>query len=171
MPIHFANEIDVVLEKIPLDYVIFPYNFYHNIIWDGRMSGDFSPLALKLREKSIGIVTMKPLGTDWFIKPLIDAAKKIEKNKDISVPQAALRYIVNSGLKPDATITGMYTMNHLYEDIPAYYNPKMSTEETNLLENLKKKSKVIIQASLPEYYKFLAQWAPKTPDFERYERA
>ena len=32
IPIHDLKDIDIVLDTFPMDYVIFPYNFYHNIL-------------------------------------------------------------------------------------------------------------------------------------------
>jgi aryl-alcohol dehydrogenase-like predicted oxidoreductase len=165
MPIHFAKELDVVLqEKVPLDYVVVPYNFYHNLLYTGVFTDDFRPLATRLREKGCGIVSMKPFGSDWFVNPLIKAAKHLDETGEISLPQAALKWIVNSDMKPDVTLGGMYTLDHVYEDVPAFYNTKMTPEETKLLDKLCKLAKVGSSAWLPDYYRFLDQWAPDRPE-------
>ncbi|MFC1539774.1 aldo/keto reductase [Candidatus Latescibacterota bacterium] len=157
--VHFISEINIVLPRVPVDYVIFPYNFYHNLIWDGRRGQKFDSLAEELKKQKIGVITMKPFGTDNFINPMIDAAKELDKGANISLPQAALRHIQNCGLNPDTTLGGMYSANHLYEDIEAYYNPEMLDEEAELLKNIRKKARIYADALMPNHYKFLNSWA------------
>jgi predicted aldo/keto reductase-like oxidoreductase len=157
--IHFISEADIVVPRVLVDYVIFPYNFYHNIIWDGRCGQKFDSLAGQLRKKGIGIITMKPFGTDNFINSLIGVANTLNKDTQISLPQAALRHIQQCGLNPDTTLGGMYSANHLYEDIEAFYKPGMSPEETRLLEDIRRYARVYADALLPEHYRFLNTWA------------
>jgi len=134
--IHTWKDLKLPLENYPLDYVIFPYNFYHNIAWDGHIpDGDFGPLPKMLREKGIGVITMKPFAGDYLVTPLMEVAKTF--NKDINFIQASLRYIINSGIKPDTTITGMYYPSHVYENIDANFNPLISNDERKLLEKVK----------------------------------
>ena len=163
LPIHYEKEIKIVLETQPIDYVILPYNFYHNLLYDGSFAGDLNPLVKKLREKKIGVVTMKPFGTDWFVQPLIRIGKKLDKTKEISVPQAMLRHIINSGLNPDTTLGGMYSLDNVYENVCAYFNPEMSADEKTLLEKMKEVSKIESHAWMPKYYKFLEKWASRIP--------
>ncbi len=155
---HFISEADIVIPRVPVDYVIFPYNFYHNIIWDGRCGQKFDKLARNLKEKGIGIITMKPFGTDNFVNPMIQATRKIDNGAGISLPQAALRHIQNCGLYPDTTFAGMYSANHLYEDIEAYYRPDLSEEEAKLLKNIRRYARVYADSFMPNYYKFLNAW-------------
>lgn len=167
-PIHFPPQIELVMEQFPIDYVILPYNFYHNLLWDGKTAGDMHPVAKKLRERGIGIIAMKPFGTDWFVTPLIEAGKQLDKTGEISMPQAMLRYIINSELKPDVILGGMYNLDHVYENIPAFYQPDISPEETALLEKVKTVAKVNAQAWLPDHYRFLNRhWAPDSPEYSR----
>jgi len=161
---HHAEDADYIIENQPIDYVIFPYNFYHNLLHNGRFSSKYEPFGVKLRKKGIGIVTMKPFCTDWFIKPLIKAAQELDETGEISLPQAALRYIINSDLNPDATLGGMFNLNHVYENILAYYNTTMTKEEEKLLKKMRQVVRVTGADWLPDYYKFLNQWAPDTPD-------
>ncbi len=156
---HVPEDLEWVVGNLPIDYAIIPYNFYHNLLWTGATAGDMGGQAVRLREYGIGIVVMKPLGTDWFIRPLIDAAKKLDSGRDLSVPQAALRYVYSSGLNPDSVITAMYSCNHVYEDIAAVYTPRLSADEAALLERLKAKTNVKATAWLPDYYRFLDRWA------------
>ncbi|MFC1651135.1 aldo/keto reductase [Candidatus Latescibacterota bacterium] len=164
--VHFISETDVVLPRVPVDYVIFPYNFYHNLIWDGRRGQKFDKLAEGLKKRKIGVVTMKPFGTDNFINPMMAAAKELDNGENISLPQAALRHIQKCGLDPDTTLGGLYSADHLYEDIEAYYKPEMSDEEADLLKNIRRKARIYSDALMPNHYKFLNAWAPDTKESE-----
>ena len=159
LPIHTWEDLKAPLEAYPLDFVIFPYNFYHNIAWDGHIpDGDFDPLPNYLRDKGVGVITMKPFAGDFLVTPLKEVAAQF--NKDINFVQAALRFIINSGIDPDTTLTGMYYPSHVYENIDAYFNPEMSDEERKLLDKVKKVAKSKAHAWLPDHYKFLEKWAP-----------
>ena len=65
IPIHRIYEIEEPLKNYPLDYVIFPYNYYHNWSWLSyeRSHGsheNYENFPAMLREKGVGVVTMKP---------------------------------------------------------------------------------------------------------------
>ena len=164
MPVHYTSELsqvfEVVLKSYPLDYVVFPYNFYHNIVFNGKIAGDFNPLVKKLRDRGIGVITMKPFASEWFISHLVRAAKEMDPRDEASPGQAMLRYIINSDLHPDTTLAGMWTLNDVYDAMTAYFKPAMSKEEKHLLEKLRKYAKLTEEACLPEHYRFLDQWAP-----------
>ncbi len=164
MSIHYPEELNVVIKTYPLDYVIIPYNFYHNLLWTGDTAGDYDPLAKQLKDKGISIVVMKALATDWFVAPMIDAAKQLDETGEISLPQAMLRWVINSPADPDLTIPGIMTMDHLYEDLPAYYNPEITSEEQKLLEKLKRVARIKTASLLPDHYQFLNKhWTPNLP--------
>ena len=159
VPIHFKHELDAVLEAFPIDFVVFPYNFYHNIVYTGKFPGDYDPIAKKLREKEIGVITMKPFASEWFISHLIRAAREMAPKSEVSLPQAMLRYIINSGLNPDTTMGGMWTLNDVYDAMTSYFTPRISSEETQLMDKLRKYAKLTEEACLPDHYRFLDQWA------------
>ncbi|MCE5252176.1 aldo/keto reductase [bacterium] len=161
MPIHFKPELDTVLDTYPIDFVVFPYNFYHNIVYTGKFPGDYEPVARKLRDKGVGVITMKPFASEWFISHLIRAANEMEPESGASLPRAMLRYIINSGLKPDTTMAGMWTLNDVYDGMTAYFNPVMTVDEKRLLDKLRKYAKLTEDACLPDHYRFLDQWAPR----------
>lgn len=157
------NDIKDVLEAYAddLDYVIFPFNFYHNIGWPLEWYPEgFIPLAQTLREKGIGIVTMKPFAGEAFTDTLNQAAKTI--NPDLSFSNAALRYILNSGLEPDMSLVGMNTMSELKENFNAFYKPSISADEEKFLEDIRGVAAKAAPKILPEHYKFLQSWAPET---------
>ncbi len=164
MAAHLKEHLDAILGTVPIDYVILPYNFFHNLLSSGKFAGDLDPVAKKLRKMNIGVITMKPFGTDYFVTPLINAAKQLDETGEISLPQAMLRYVINSKLKPDTTLGAMYNLDHVYEDVAAYYQPKMSGEEKKLLKKLRKVAMISSNEWMPEYYKFLEKLAPDVPE-------
>jgi len=174
VPVHYLSDLDQVLKTYPLDYVLFPYNYYHNTCWHGHpvegQSADFEPLPVKLRSKGIGVLTMKAFCGDPLQAPLLNAAKKINKNNDVNYNQAALRYVINSPVKPDATVTGMYNIDHLYLNVEAYYHPAMSDEERELLRKMRSVAKLVSREHFPEHYRFLEQWAGAESDLDDFNR-
>ena len=167
VPIHFPDEIEYLLDgDYPIDFVMFPYNFYHNIGWPPDVSpGDFNPLAIRLRERGLGVVTIKPFAGDYFINTLNNTAADI--NPELSFTQAALRYIINSGLEPDTTFTGINHFEEFLENIQAYYEPDMTDDEQVLLDEVKVVAEKKAHAVLPDHYRFLDKWAPKTINSEK----
>ena len=159
IPIHDMEQLGLVLKQYPMDYVIFPYNFYHNIGWLEERPDNFDSLPAKLREKDIGVITMKPFAGDYLVKPFIDVARYFIKEPEIQFPQAALRYVINSGLEPDTILAGMYNLSHVYENVAAYYEPRMSDEERDLLNNIKRVAERSAKVWLPDHYKWLENWA------------
>jgi len=159
VPIHNLKDLDIILKEYPLDYVIFPYNFYHNLAWLGHEPDNFDSLPTILRNKNVGVITMKPFAGDFLARPLIDVAGHFTKEQEIRLPKAALRHIQNCGINADTTIAGMYNLDEVYENIDAYFNPQMSDEERELLENVKRVAKRSARAWYPEHYKWLDNWA------------
>ncbi|MFC1552115.1 aldo/keto reductase [Candidatus Latescibacterota bacterium] len=160
--IHYPEDVEEVLKHIPIDYVILPYNFYHNLLWTGDTAGNFDSLDKRLRAKGIGVIAMKPFGTDNYVTPLVEAAKQLDKTGEISLPQAMLRHVIHSDLNPDIILGGMFRLDHVYENIPAFYNPEITDEEKELLDKLKIVTEIASADWLPDHYRFLDRWAPKT---------
>ena len=159
MPIHDKQDLDIVFDTYPVDYVLFPYNFYHNICWLGEKSDNFESIPGMLRKKGVGVMTMKAFAGDFLVRPFSVIAHDFVNDSDIRFSQAALRYVINSDIKADCTVTGMYSLGHIYENIGAFYNPEMSDEERTLLDNIKKAAKYTAKNMLPEHYKWLDNWA------------
>lgn len=156
------NDLAALLEHYPddLDYVIFPYNFYHNLLWNNEAPEGFEDMVVDLRSRGIGVVNMKPLGSEAFVNTLKEAATAV--NPDIPYGSTAIKYTLNSGLEPDMILNGMSTMSHLFENIPAFYNPEMSEDEAALLEEVKGIAGKIAHRVMPPHYRFLNAWAPGT---------
>ena len=155
-----TQSIQELIDTYPFDFVLMPYNFYHNIGWPpDLLPGDFISFAQSLREQGIGIVTMKPFAGDYFINTLKASAAEI--NPDLSFTQAALRYVLNSGLEPDTTFTGMNLFDELTENVKAFYEPDMTDDDQALLDDVKDNAEKKAHAVLPDHYRFLDSWAPR----------
>ena len=150
----------MLIGKVPLDYILFPYNFYHNICWLEEKEDNFDSLPARLRKHGIGVLTMKPFAGDYMVKPFIDVARRLADDPTISFTQAALKYVINSGVEPSSTFVGMYNLPNVYENIGAYYNPVMTPEEVKLLDRIREFATRESQAILPNHYKWLDNWAP-----------
>lgn len=156
------NDLGPVLEDYSndLDFVVFPYNFYHNIGWPPEWHPEgWAPIAQILREKNIGVITMKPFAGDYYVSTLTQAAKTV--NPDISFHQAALRFVQNSGINPDTSFVGMNSFNELLDNIEAFYDPIEKPGEKELLDSVRAVAAKTAPKVLPEHYKFLNSWAPK----------
>jgi len=166
---HNVSDMDVALDtfKDDMDFVCFPYNFYHNK-WQtrGRIQ-DFDTVVESLHESGIGIVAIKPLTGDWLTPTLKEAANVI--NPDIVYTQACLKYIQNSTMNPHTIFVGMNYLSHFEENLPAFYNPKMTDEETALLDQLRDIAQKTAHLLLPDHYKFLHDWAPKPDIIKNYK--
>ena len=175
VPIHYMSNLDLILDAYPLDFVLFPYNYYHNTCWHGYpvegLSPDFEPLPKKLRKRGIGVMTMKAFAGDPLQAPFKSIADNLNKNKDLNYNQAALRYVINSPVKPDTTVTGMYNLDHLYLNVEAYYHPQMTTEEREFLKKMRNTVKLVARDYLPQHYAFLEEWASPVSDLDKAEKA
>ena len=162
-PVHDMENIDMLLGKVPLDYILMPYNFYHSICWLGDEPNEYDSVPAQIRQYGIEVFTMKPFGGDYLVKPFINFARDFTSEPEITFPQASLRYILNSGIDAKTTFTGMYNLSDLYENVAAFYHPKISHEESELLKNIKDTAvnqPRVVSSLLPDHYKFLENWVP-----------
>jgi len=169
IPIHDPADLDEPLAAYPLDYVIFPFNFYHNWTWldyESRAGKyrKYDSLVSKLREKGVGVITMKPFAGDNLATPFRRLAAQLDKSGEVNLAKASLRYIINSDLRVDTTLGGMYYPYHVYENVDAYFNPEISDEERTVLKKLRRKVKVVVNDYLQPHYRFLEAWSPDSWD-------
>ncbi len=167
IPIHNLDNIKEPLESLPLDYVIFPFNFYHNWTWlaNERKVGrhdSYDNLLPELRRRGIGVISMKPFAGDYLITPFGKLAA--EYDPEVNLAKASLKYVINSGLNVDSTLGGMYYPFHVYENVDAFLNPRMTDREIKTLSRIRKKAKIVAERRLPAHYRFLNAWAPDTHD-------
>ncbi|MBT4482230.1 MAG: hypothetical protein HOC71_00965 [Candidatus Latescibacteria bacterium] len=166
IPCHHQGNLEEPLAQLPLDYVIFPFNFYHNWTWfhKNMVLDEYDSLIPKLRRKGIGIVTMKPFAGDNLVTPFKRLVAEYDKSGETNYAKACLRYVINSGLDIDTTLGGMYYPYHIYENAEAYFNSEMSTDERKILRKLRNVVKNITKYMLPEHYQFLEAWVPDSFD-------
>jgi len=166
IPIHSRADVKEPLESYPLDYVIFPYNFYHNWTWlyKEMVLDNYDALVPQLRAKGVGVVTMKPFAGDHLVYPFKNLAKEYDVSGDVNFGKACLRYVINSGLDVDTTLGGMYYPYHVYDNVEAYFNPAMSSEEKAVLKKIRSRVKNVTSNWLPDHYKFLEEWVPQSFD-------
>ncbi len=174
IPCHNVKNLKEPLGEFPIDYVIFPYNFYHNWTWlhKGMELENFDPLVKKLREKGIGVISMKPFAGDHLVTPFRRLTAGYENSGEFNYAKACLRYVINSGLDVDTTLGGMYYPYHVYENADAYFNPDMSDNERRVLKKLRTRVKGVTKNMLPPHYHFLEDWVPDSrDDLDLYEKA
>lgn len=162
IPCHSQANLDEPLRELPLDYVIFPYNFYHNWTWLHKemVLDEYDSLVPKLRQKGIGVITMKPFAGDNLVYPFKNLAAQYDASGEVTFGKACLKYVINSGLDVDTTLGGMYYPYHVYENCGAYFNPAMSKEERDVLKKIRSRVKGITHNWLPDHYRFLEDWVP-----------
>jgi len=168
VPIHRVSEAELVLKEYPLDFVIFPFNYYHNWSWYAmeKMAGNYGNydgFIQQLRDRGIGVITMKPLAGDSLVTPFKELGKTFDPTGEVNVAKASLRYVINSGMSIDTTLTGMYYPYQLYENIDAFFNPVMSDVERRVLKKIRDRAKIVAKNFLPEHYRFLEEWVPEAP--------
>ena len=154
----------MILDKVPLDYLLFPYNFFHNKGWLDEKPDDFEFLPDKLRERGIGVLTMKPFAGDFLAAPFTRVARQFTGPDGSPFSQAALRYILNAGIESEAVFVGMFTLDHVYENIGAFFNPAIAEHERKMLEKLRAVADKAALVWLPDHYQWLGQWAPRNAD-------
>ncbi len=164
VPIHVLEDVYPLIDTYPLDFVIFPYNFYHNWTWHGMKTDNYNALVKKLNEKEIGVITMKPFAGDGLAESFKALTAEFDDTGEINYAKACLRYTINSKLNIDTTLGGMYNPYYVYENVDAYFNPEISDEERKVLKKVRRKAKIVAKYLLPDHYKFLENWVPDSWD-------
>ena len=158
---HDADSVRPLIEEYPLDFVLFPYNFYGSKAFLNNPPEEYEPLAAYLRRKGLGVLTMKAFSGDFMATPFDSAAKQLTGGDGPAFAPAALRHVLNSGIEADSTYTGMYNYHHLNQNLTAFYQPEMTAEERDLLLQLRGVADRHARSWLPDHYQWLADWAPK----------
>ena len=134
---HRREDIALPLAEIPLDFAILPYNFYHNWTWAGKEPDAVQTTVPALRKHGIGVISMKPFAGDHLVNPFKRLAEQYDESHSVNFAQACLRYVINSDLDVDTTLGGMFNPYHVYEDIAAYFSPRMSDQERKVLNDIR----------------------------------
>lgn len=158
---HDADSVRSLIEQYPLDFVLFPYNFYGSKAFLNNPPDDYEPLATYLRRKGLGVLTMKAFSGDFMATPFDHAAKQLTGGDGPAFTPAALRYVLNSGINADATYVGMYNYHHLNQNLTAFYQSEITPEEQNLLTKLRGIADRHARTWLPGRYQWLTEWVPR----------
>jgi len=145
------------LEHYPIDYIMIPMNFHHNMAWFRDKPDTYSKILPICREKGVGILTIKPMGGD----PLVAYAQHIgllsPDHKGPSYPKAAMRHLWRND-DIASVIPSMNTVGELWDSLESFWQPEMSKDEMKVLKNLTKKADKTLGAYLPEHYRWMEEW-------------
>ena len=113
-----------------------------------------------------------PFAGDHLITPFRKLTTDYDRSGEVNFAKACLRYVINLGLDIDSTLGGMYYPYHVYENVDAFFNPKMTDEERAVLKKIRRNVKHITKYWLPEHYQFLEAWkSDSQDDSDLYRRA
>ncbi|MCD6308282.1 MAG: aldo/keto reductase [Candidatus Latescibacteria bacterium] len=148
-----------------LDFVMIIFNFHHNkaLLFkeqrDPAFTNDYSNMFPRIRRLNLGVVGMKPMGSD----AMIDLAKEKHffREKSANIAQAMLRYVYQ---QPEihTTIPAMNSIGELSVNLESIYRPSLSPEGKRLLDRLSVTAASMKSAYLPSRYRFLENWASRT---------
>ncbi|MHB9027840.1 MAG: aldo/keto reductase [Candidatus Latescibacterota bacterium] len=144
-----------------LDYVMIIYNFHHNSGFSSKdyPPNDYSALIPRCEQLNLGILGIKPMGSDAMVK--LAAEKGFFKDKKASIAQAMLRHVFHTK-EIDSALPAMNTMEEVVTNLESAYHPELSPYEKDLLRNLSAVAASTRSAYLPDHYKWLENWATRT---------
>ncbi len=145
-----------------LDYVMIVYNFHHNKGNPEVKSypyNDYSALIPRCERLNLGIIGIKPMGSDAMIE--LAKKEKFFGDKKAGIAQAMLRYVYATEAI-DCTMPAMNSMDEVKTNLASAYNPVLSDYERSMLSNLSTVAARTKEAYLPSQYKWLEKWATAT---------
>ena len=144
-----------------LDFVMIIYNFHHNSGFSSKNypANDYSALIPRCESLNLGILGIKPMGSDAMIE--LAAKKRFFKDKKANIAQAMLRHVYNAK-EIDSTMPAMNSMEEVVSNLESAYNLILSQYEKSLLKNLSAVAASTRRAYLPKNYKWLENWATRT---------
>jgi len=144
-----------------LDFVMIIYNFHHNSGFSSKNypSNDYSALIPRCESLNLGILGIKPMGSDAMIE--LAAKKRFFKDKKANIAQAMLRHVYNAK-EIDSSMPAMNSMEEVITNLESAYNPILSQYEKSILKKLSTVAASTKSAYLPNHYKWLESWATRT---------
>jgi hypothetical protein len=139
------------------DYAMVVYNFHHNkgAFSENYPANDYSALLPRMKRLNLGVIAIKPMGSDAMIELARD--KRFFGDKKANIAQAMLRHIYRNR----DVHTAMPAMNSLEEvvlNLESTYNPALSEYEQSKLNELSSAASATDRAYLPGHYKWLEDW-------------
>ncbi len=161
-----GHEATDILEKLEIygdiyDYVLLIYNFHHNkLLPEARFpENDYSKLLPTCRELNLGVLVMKPMGSDNMIA--LAKKKGFFKDSKANIAQAALKFTFRRN-ELDTTFTAMNSIEEVITNLEAAYHPELTSYEEQRLAELSNIAMEEQRAYLPPHYKWLENWASRT---------
>jgi predicted aldo/keto reductase-like oxidoreductase len=155
---HSAGQLNDTLDTYGsvLDYCLLIYNFHHNRLTPGpqHTPNEYSMIFPKARDLDLGVVVIKPLGSD----NLIHFAEREGYCADCNVAQAALRYVYEQE-NVHCVLTAMNTPQEVADNLGSAYQPTLSDRERTVLAEVSTAAQAQNRAYLPGHYKWLENWA------------
>jgi predicted aldo/keto reductase-like oxidoreductase len=158
---HDANEMMKHIDRYDgvIDYVMIVYNFHHNIGRPKKGSGmppnDYSALIPRCKAKGLGILGIKPMGSDDMVDFALRNGYYTRKGPSLS--HAMLRHVFDCK-EIDCAMNAMNTMAELASNLDAAYHPSISQEEDALLAGLSRDADSMRAEYLSPKYRWLENW-------------
>jgi len=144
-----------------IDYVMIVFNFHHNngsYVNENYPDNDYSALIPRCERLGLGILGIKPMGSDHMIE--LAQKKGFFEDRNANPAQAMIRYVLKHP-EIDCTMPAMNSMEEVYNDLEAAQNPGLSEYEERVLKKLSDTAAATKSAYLPDHYKWLENWAKK----------
>ena len=142
-----------------IDYIFLIYNFHHNKANLKANEYDTGPLISRCQRENIGIIIMKPMGSDAMIK--FAHERGYFNNGRVNIAQAMLRYVFQRH-EISSTVTAMNNIDEVLLNLEAACIPALGDEEMMMLDSLRKEATAQKGAYLPKHYRWLESWALET---------
>lgn len=143
-----------------VDYAMIVYNFHHNkgAFGESYPTNDYSVLIPRMKRMNIGIISIKPMGSDAMIE--LARKEKFFNDKKANIAQAMLRHIYQNH-DIHTTMPAMNSMEEVVNNLESAYNPTLSYYENTKLKELSTVAASTKSAYLPDNYKWLENWSTK----------
>ncbi|MCE5251907.1 aldo/keto reductase, partial [bacterium] len=159
-----SHDADVMMKYLDdygttLDYIMIVYNFHHNngsFSIKGYNDNDYSALIPRCERMGVGILGIKPMGSDHMVE--LAQKEGYYSDKEVNPSQAMLRYVFKTP-EIDCTMTAMNSMDELFKNLEAAYKPGISAHEEGMLKKISDAAAATKGAYLPQHYKWLENWA------------
>ncbi len=141
-----------------LDYVLLVYNFHHNKAVPAKSAPphDYTDFFKRCDELGIGVLAMKPMGSDNMIA--LAEKRGYFKRGGVNIAHAMLRYVFSEERIVSA-IPAMNSFRDLASNLAAAHDPALRENERQMLVKLSTEASATQGAYLPNHYKWLENWA------------
>ncbi len=157
---HEMEQLDHYLDRYgeTLDYVLLVYNFHHNkaVPEKNAEPHDYTDFFARCDALKIGILAMKPMGSDNMIK--LARERGYFKRDDVNITHAMLSYVFSEERIASA-LSAMNTFSELASNLEAVHDPVLRDHERERLKQLSVEASSTQGAYLPDYYKWLENWS------------